>query len=59
MIVDVVVVVVVDAVVVDAMPADAALAARILDRIVSNSKSTFLFGPRSHCSDLYGKKCSC
>lgn len=24
----------------------------IFDRIVSNSNSTFLFGPRSHCNDL-------
>lgn len=27
-------------------------AIRIFDRIVSNSNSIFLFGPRSHCNDL-------
>lgn len=33
---------------------------RILERIVSNSNSTFLLGPRSHCSELFGipkRKC--
>lgn len=29
------------------------LAIRIFDRMVSNSNSMFLFGPRSHCNDLY------